>query len=52
MCVVCRLRFLSPLFALQVAFHADTGEAMGALAVVNELLNRHQKLRRLLVRPC
>ena len=24
---------------------------MGALAVVNELLNRHQKLRRLLVRP-
>ena len=25
---------------------------MGALAVVNELLHRHQKLRRLLVRPC
>ena len=34
----------------QVAFHAETGEAMGALAVVCELLNRHQKLRRLLVR--
>lgn len=33
-----------------VAFHAETGEAMGSLAVVSELLNRHQKLRRLLVR--
>jgi hypothetical protein len=36
--------------SLQVAFHAETGEAMGALAVISELLNRHQKLRRLLVR--
>jgi hypothetical protein len=36
---------------VQAAFHAETGEAMGSLAVVCELLNRHPKLRRLLVRP-
>ena len=36
--------------APQVAFGAETGESMSALAVVCELLNRHPKLRRLLAR--
>lgn len=51
LCRACfAIRACSVLFPVQVAFHAETGEAMGALAVVSELLNRYQKLRRLLVR--
>jgi hypothetical protein len=50
LCSRCHACVLSRFFAVQVAFHAETGEAMGALAVVSELLNRYQKLRRLLVR--
>lgn len=52
-----RPRILMACDAVQVAFHAETGEAMSSLAVVCELLNRHPKLRRLLARalralPC